>query len=149
MENYLRPDGLNNNCNACLSWKDCLNCGESFPQRGLWGMTCSPKCRSEYDKKIRLKKSSQSAEQKRNYRLKAKYGIGIVEFEEMLTNQNGKCAICGMDGDRGRSLCVDHCHATGMIRGLLCNGCNSGLGQFKDNANSLERAAMYLRCEME
>jgi recombination endonuclease VII len=70
------------------------------------------------------------------------YGISAAEYDALLKKQNGACAIC-----RRRSrekLCVDHCHLTGMIRGLLCNRCNLGLGMWKDDQASLIAAVAYL-----
>lgn len=83
-----------------------------------------------------------------NSKLKAKYGIEFSDYQKMLEQQGGKCAICGGDGGVGNSelfsLFVDHCHATGRIRGLLCMKCNSGLGYFEDNKMRLESAIKYL-----
>lgn len=50
------------------------------------------------------------------------------------------CGICDKDGH----LMLDHCHTTGKIRGLLCNNCNLGLGNFKDSLDLLDRAKRYL-----
>lgn len=55
--------------------------------------------------------------------------------------QDGRCAICG----KKRKLCVDHCHDTGRIRGLLCRHCNMALGLLGDNLAGVEAAAEYLR----
>lgn len=55
----------------------------------------------------------------------------------------GVCAICG-GIDEHRSLAMDHCHETGVVRGALCMGCNTGLGQFKDNPGLLRKAVAYL-----
>lgn len=81
--------------------------------------------------------------------LRSDFDIGIREYEAMIVAQNGKCAICNQietTKRRGKdvALSVDHCHETGAIRGLLCNNCNNGLGQFKDNAQNLLNAVAYL-----
>lgn len=78
--------------------------------------------------------------------LRSKYGIGIAEYEQMLEQQSGVCAICEQpqSDPRYEALAVDHCHATGRIRGLLCNLCNKSLGGFKDSPERLRRAAEYL-----
>lgn len=79
-----------------------------------------------------------------------KFGITKAEFDAILKRQNGGCAVCGTKvgmvraGKRLR-LCVDHCHKTGVVRGILCTSCNNGLGRFKDDPVLLERAALYLR----
>ena len=72
-------------------------------------------------------------------------GLTIDEYDKMLENQQGKCAICGGGREKQKySFSVDHCHATGKIRGILCSNCNAGLGFFKDNPQSLTNALTYL-----
>lgn len=70
-----------------------------------------------------------------------KYGLTYEEYQTMLVEQNGECAICSKVLEKP---CIDHCHTTGKVRGLLCNSCNTGLGHFKDNPDSLEAAIRYL-----
>jgi len=75
-----------------------------------------------------------------------KYGLSYEQFEQMVLDQGGKCAICGYS-DRKKPLffpVIDHCHKTGKVRGLLCMNCNQGLGRFKDNATFLKNAIAYL-----
>ena len=81
----------------------------------------------------------------RKYRLKQKYGLSLEEYDTMLLEQNGCCAICGTDtpGGNGR-FHVDHCHSSNRVRGLLCARCNIGLGFFRDNTVVLARAIEYL-----
>lgn len=83
-----------------------------------------------------------------NSKLKAKYGIEFSDYQAMLERQDGRCAICEGEGGIGNSdvapLFVDHCHATGKIRGLLCMKCNSGLGYFEDKADRMKNAIAYL-----
>lgn len=80
-----------------------------------------------------------------------KYGITLVEFNSMLSEQGGACAICRNPEDvdkkrngRPDALSVDHDHATGRIRGLLCSGCNRMLGIMNDDPNLIRSAAAYL-----
>lgn len=83
--------------------------------------------------------------------LKATYNITAEDFEAMLEVQGGVCAICGKEDARRREdgtpypLSVDHDHASGRVRLLLCGPCNSGLGLFGDDPELLTRAAEYLR----
>lgn len=63
----------------------------------------------------------------RKYALKSTYGITEEQYLQLLAEQNGGCAICGKPPGK-RQLAVDHCHKTGVIRGLLCGRCNLGLG---------------------
>lgn len=73
-----------------------------------------------------------------------KYGITLDEYGVRFLRQKGKCAIClAKPGEE--PLAVDHDHATGAVRGLLCRGCNVGLGFFRDETVSLARAIVYLQ----
>lgn len=81
--------------------------------------------------------------------LRAWYGITETQYNEMLLQQNGVCAICGNINGSGRRLCVDHDHATKKVRGLLCDSCNRGLGYLGDQPARVERAANYLKTNME
>lgn len=73
------------------------------------------------------------------------YGITLDQLSEIYTKQGSNCLICGISEEAtGRLLSIDHCHITGKIRGLLCNLCNVGLGNFKDNTELLEKAINYL-----
>ncbi len=70
----------------------------------------------------------------------------VADRDRMLEAQGGVCAICKTAVEFGRrySGAVDHCHATGKIRGILCYPCNTGLGVFKDKVDSLRAAIDYL-----
>ena len=79
-----------------------------------------------------------------NSKCKKKYGITSEQKMEMVINQNSKCLICGEPFLESKNTCVDHCHKTGKVRGILCSKCNSGLGYFKDDINILRNALEYL-----
>jgi hypothetical protein len=71
-----------------------------------------------------------------------RYGITLDICEQILINQNGKCAICNTI--LNNKFVIDHCHTTGVVRGLLCNDCNLGLGKFNDDIARLSKAVEYL-----
>lgn len=81
---------------------------------------------------------------RRRILLKNTYGMTVAEWDRMLIEQCGKCAICDTQFLDKIKPCVDHDHATGAIRGLLCKSCNNGLGLFTDNPLHLINAATYL-----
>jgi hypothetical protein len=70
----------------------------------------------------------------------ARWRVSLAEYEELFRRQGGGCAICR----RGGKLRVDHDHETGVVRGLLCNGCNRALGVFGDSAQRLQIALAYV-----
>lgn len=70
------------------------------------------------------------------------YGLTQEDYDEMNASQGNVCAICG--GSSNKPLSIDHCHDTQHIRGLLCTGCNTGLGRFEDDIERLRAAADYL-----
>lgn len=60
--------------------------------------------------------------------LKKKYGISIYQYNKLLKQQKGCCAICGKhQKEEKRNFAIDHCHKTKLVRGILCNYCNSRL----------------------
>lgn len=69
------------------------------------------------------------------------YGISPEDFELMVLTQNNQCAICGKTM---RKVHIDHDHHTGKVRGLLCPGCNTGLGKMGDSIAGLRAAIAYL-----
>jgi hypothetical protein len=74
------------------------------------------------------------------------YGITLKQYEKMLADQGGVCAICKQECNRQNSkrLCVDHDHGTGVVRGLLCFQCNVGIGKFKESLDILRKAVRYM-----
>lgn len=87
---------------------------------------------SKAQKKYRLSPKGQATRKRSNkrYYLKKRYGVTAEQFERMVNEQGGACAICGTIPTR-RRLDVDHNHETGQVRGLLCMQCNTALGQFE------------------
>jgi hypothetical protein len=75
-----------------------------------------------------------------------RYGLtGWDDFDDLWARAGGQCEICRVDLDvDGTETHIDHCHQTGVARGLLCRGCNHGLGQFQDDPERLYAAAKYL-----
>lgn len=75
--------------------------------------------------------------------LKARYGIDYDGYRMMLANQGDRCGCCeeSLDPADGH---VDHCHSTGVIRGIVCQGCNLSLGHAKDDPVRLRRLADYI-----
>jgi hypothetical protein len=87
----------------------------------------------------------------RKTKLKQKYGITLDDYDQMLTEQDGVCAICGGSQDHAAPwrLAVDHDRETGRVRELLCSACNTGLGSFTHNPVKLQAAIAYLKKHKE
>ncbi len=97
----------------------------------------------EYIRRARQERPNEFHQRDRARALKQNYGLTVEDYNERLTAQGGVCAICGKT-EKGY-LRVDHDHATGRVRGLLCNYCNVALGQVQDNIATLENMISYLR----
>ena len=70
------------------------------------------------------------------------YGLNEEEYNNMILSQNNLCAICNKPSDK--TLHIDHDHATGRVRGLLCHTCNTGIGMLQEDVVVLNRAIEYL-----
>jgi hypothetical protein len=102
----------------------------------------------DYREKLLAREREYSARHsatRRAYRLRCYYGISLEEYDAMLARQGGVCAICKKPPAKGKLLVVDHCHLTGMVRGLLCGKCNSLLAFGNDDPDVMRAAIAYLK----
>lgn len=81
-------------------------------------------------------------EQHARARLGKIYGLSAEQHRQLLDEQDGVCAICRQSSRR--ALCVDHCHATQRVRGLLCDKCNTALGLLDEDVGRMLAAVAYL-----
>lgn len=99
-------------------------------------------CRKTY------RDNEKEKEYQRRRHITRAYGITTDEYNKMWRLQKGLCSICGRSAketsSKGDRLHVDHCHETGVVRGLLCSPCNHGLGHFGDDISRLANAISYL-----
>lgn len=122
----------------------CTACGHEKPLGQYAGAAkvCKP-CTSAQARRKRADPVSRRAD--RDRRLRARYGITLAEYERMARAQRWRCKICERRAyPAGSLLAVDHNHATGEVRGLLCSPCNSALGLMGEKADRLMAAAQYL-----
>lgn len=107
---------------------------EAFGRRQSQCQSCQTDYMREYRK----------AGRHRNGEYLRRYGISLEVYETMLSAQGGVCAACGNKPLPARVLCVDHCHDTGRVRGLLCDPCNKASGLVRDDPTRLRAIADYL-----
>lgn len=108
---------------------------------------------SRRKRRLEYQRRSQANGKARDGRLKRVYGISGETFLSMIEAQNLQCPLCQQPLDinenngrqKGRKPHVDHCHNTGVVRGVLCYKCNVGLGSFGDDIDTLTRAVEYLQ----
>ncbi len=74
----------------------------------------------------------------------AKYGLTPAQYDQMYAAQGGACALCHNPQRGQKPLCVDHHHGTGIVRGLLCSPCNTGIGMLGDSSERLNAASAYV-----
>ena len=99
---------------------------------------------NKYPKK--MDEREKASYRSRLHRLNREYNLTELDYQELSDNQSGLCPICGRSLDWSSKVPhVDHDHSTGKVRGLLCHQCNVGLGSFRDNIDSLERAKLYIK----
>ena len=78
-------------------------------------------------------------------RLKTKFGITLEDYDNLHIKHNNSCALCNTpESELLTKLCIDHCHTTNKVRGLLCDACNVAIGLLKDDKTLLTKAIKYL-----
>ena len=84
----------------------------------------------------------QNPEKMRKQHIQYTYGLSWDEYQAILARQGGVCGMCKTKSKR--PLCVDHCHKTGMVRGILCSPCNLAIGLCRDSTKITRAATAYL-----
>lgn len=134
-----RRSGLNGRCRSCTS-------------------AANRQYRLRHPEKLKVYEATRrSPERWSKYRIRSrakKYGITEAEYRSLFDAQAGKCAICAFQlspqmrgfgkGTHMGIACIDHCHDSKSVRGLLCQQCNIGIGAFKDRSELLMAAIAYL-----
>ncbi len=132
--------------------KRCPRCGDTKPlsqfsrdrtTRSGYGCYCRP---CNYAKNKNLLGSEYYRRYRKGWELKHRYGLSVGEYREMASQQGSRCAICRQEAD---PLVVDHDHATGKVRALLCHKCNRLLGFVNDDPAWLRAALDYLSSHRE
>lgn len=139
-------------CGRCKQHKEATSNNFHKASRFKDGLatTCRT-CRTEYNITHTARRQASNTKWRHNNLVEFKkkqrsrwlklYGLTVEDYEIMLNKQNRSCLIC-LSSDR--RFHVDHCHKTNKVRGILCELCNKGLGQFKDDVGIIFKAAEYL-----
>jgi hypothetical protein len=122
---------------------ECKQCGSSITVEGRTSrpvLFCGGPCRQAWHN------AQQTREYRRDSQLRSAFGISLADYNVLLQSQDGHCKLCPTTeaDSKGGVLDVDHDHATGLVRGLLCHRCNWALGILQDDPALLRRAADYL-----
>lgn len=115
---------LNGNKNVC---KDCVSIAKHL----------------ETKRKFRKDSKTKPLRMFKNYWPGISAKEASIRYRQMLKTANNQCEICGAKQTKPR-LNIDHCHSTGIVRGVLCSPCNFALGSFKDDVKTLLKAIEYL-----
>lgn len=118
--------------------KDCIYARQLFIQKEKWG--------DDY--------VSKKAYMQLSKRVKHRYGITFDDANKLLIEQNNKCKICKINiewqsKERNNTACIDHCHLSDEVRGILCHKCNLALGLFNDSLELMSEAIDYLKLYKE
>lgn len=132
--------------------RKCSICGE---EKYLYDFGCHDEDKYIYFEKFcyKCKKEMTPTRQKdirkiRNTMMRKNYGITHEIYDDILSDQDNRCAICNNTEDpntKATRFNVDHCHDSGHVRGILCGRCNLGIGQLGDKSNMLLKAYNYLK----
>lgn len=148
--------------------KTCIRCNETktaaeFGLRRDRGDLLNPRCRQcERDRKRQYMNEYRAANRERSREIsrehyrrnkirrrsqnrQSKYGVSDAVRDLVFADQGHCCGVCGSSQPGPKDWSIDHCHATGKFRGVLCHSCNTGLGLFYDSVQSLEAAIAYLK----
>lgn len=131
--------------------KRCTKCGEQKPLDSFYKNT-NPRATASHESWCKRCQNIKVAKRRKQNPVLSrasdwrKRGVNPDHALAALRAHTGHCELCGADNPgTKKGWAVDHCHATGKVRGILCVGCNTGLGGFKDNLETLRKAAEYLK----
>lgn len=135
--NASKSDGLNSHCKACRG-KD-VQAGEK--ERLRWRQSYYKHREKCIARKVLYNRTPKGKLSLRRAKLKQRYGLSELDYDRLLASQSGRCAICKSEEPGGRwdRFAVDHCHETGVVRGLLCIRCNRLLGRLGDTLQNVEK----------
>lgn len=124
-----------------------INYQKEYYEKNKEKLNLQNKSNYENNKEYRKEKAAEHWKKVKHTKpaLKSQYGITIDDYNRMFEEQEGCCYICGVhQNNLDNSLNVDHNHATGRVRKLLCRKCNLAIGIIKENTNTINNLIKYL-----
>ena len=133
----------------CTEIKKCSKCKEVKQFSDFHKSVSGKFGLHHYCKKCNSNQKKNSYKYDINKQILNSYGKSYDFILNIYNEQDGFCGICGKyfnasEISKRRGLHIDHCHKSGLIRGLLCGNCNSSIGKFKDDINLLKNAIIYI-----
>lgn len=141
-KNRASADGLQSVCRACRAARAAKDYATrpEFRARIARNTAKTPK-----EVRDGRKRRARNLTAERAYLVGRNYGLNVAEYEALYLRQHGCCPTCLRPLVMfARPACIDHCHATGKVRGIVCHQCNIALGGAKDDAATLSRMIAYL-----
>lgn len=127
-------------CNGCLETKKIAE----FNKRADRANGRQSKCKECY-KELHRKWRARTVDKRKDNWLRHRYRISLEKRDELIREQDGRCAICKDLFDEQIVPYVDHNHISCVVRGILCSKCNSSIGMMRDNIVILQNAITYLK----
>jgi hypothetical protein len=145
-----------------IYWKECSKCEkykelEEFNKRSSTKDGYRPECKEcqasnnktyrSNNTRVRIPTSGSSQYRARVAQIRRDFNLSEEQIVCMMDEQSGCCGICGdslVYPESIKTYCIDHCHSTGGVRGLLCSNCNAGIGLLGDTLDSVKKAVKYL-----
>jgi hypothetical protein len=128
-------------CPRCQQWRPLNQFNKGIRTKHGLATYCKP-CSVEWA--VEWNKTERGKISRHRSRIWYEYQLDAKTFEIMKEAQGDRCKICRGEPENGKELCVDHCHVTNKVRGLLCDRCNRAIGYLREDPAILKTAAEYL-----
>lgn len=133
-----------NRCSRRLKWESFAINSKGVNNRKSICKYCSNKDQKSLYRRRAKEDPVAFRDRQRYTEIWKKYKLSKEAFEKLEKSQGYRCACCGKPKKDGVNMVVDHCHDTGIVRGLLCRNCNSGIGKLGDTKEGVFKALRYL-----
>lgn len=129
---------------CCRTCRETKSVSAFYRDRKRWATDCKVCFRAN---QRAYNQRPENRRHQRVYDLQRKYGLTLADYDRLVSEQRGLCAICARppSGGKGNRLYVDHCHAEGRVRGLLCSRCNVALGYLRECPMIAQSLVTYVR----